>query len=149
MALVDCGSATFTAAKTDRSDKVEIRAAGGESPVSWRDGGMNALMFYVEGDSATGSAKLEVFITEDVAGTEKVVWTREVTITPSAYRTKIDGSAGNYLCYALDAVTSKECVDLCRHVSNAPNVGTKVYMSCVSLTTIASLRVRVRATRSI
>ncbi len=143
--------ATFTAAVTNRSDRVEIIAPGGEGPTGARYAGANALVPYAESDASSGSATVEVFVTElNTSGVETVIWSRTLTIAVGSKRTLLAGSSGNYLCTVSDDVTYREFVDIAQHVGGLiGRGGTKLYMSCVALTTIASLRMRMRWTRAI
>lgn len=149
MAMLVALDTTFTAAVTTRADRAEIQAPGGEGPTGGRDGGANVLLFYVTGDQSSGSAEIEVFITEDVSGTETVVWSQVLTASVKAQRTGMANTSGNYLCTVTNNETNLQTVDLGYHAGGkAPNA-TKVYVSCRALTTFTSLRVRARWLRSI
>lgn len=131
-------TSTFTSASSDTANYADVPYTFGPSTI--QEGTKDQLLgFSAYGDSATGTAVIEVVIIDK--NTNLVVWSEQAVVTAGTRRTATANSSGSYLCSIIFTTSQRNTTDLLMcPVGNAFG-NFYVKFGCPTLTTFTTLTV--------
>lgn len=133
-------SATFTSASANIANYSEIPYSFGPGNISTGTSDQ-VLAFGAYGDSATGTATIEVVIVQK--DTNEVIWYERAAVAASSTRrTGSANTSGSYLCSVVFTTSARNTVDTIMCPAGSVSAGNyKVMVGCPALTTFTSLTV--------